>query len=104
MRLENRGLCRWQVLHVEALRNPVGFEIPIEALLRGFLTYSAEHRRRYEASIGGDAVLCDPWVEIGKALLKLLNGETGRLDCGTIDRIVRNEFRANGLTEEGEDK
>lgn len=98
------GLSDWQVRHVAALRNPVGFEIPIEALLRAFLTYSAEHRRRYESPVGEDGVLSYPWADIGKSLIQLLNGETGRLDCATIARIVRAEFIANGLTDEGEDK
>lgn len=58
----------------------------------------------YGVSIADDYVLGPAWAEIGKSLRTLLNGDCGRLDCGTIDRIVTEEFVANGLTDEGEEK
>jgi len=45
-----------------------------------------------------DYVLGVEWQAWGAALLGLLNGETGRLDCGTVDGIIRNVYQAAGGT------
>lgn len=58
------------------------------------------HNEAYGDFIGEDYVLGEPWRDIGLAIIELLNGETGRLDCGTIDREVRECLRDNGFTED----
>lgn len=47
--------------------------------------------------IGQDGVLGPAWQEIGEAIRTLLNGEAGRLDCGTLDSILLDAMQANGL-------
>ncbi len=44
-----------------------------------------------------DGVLGDEWAKIGGALRGLLNGETGRFDCGTLDRLFCETLRSEGL-------
>lgn len=56
--------------------------------------------REPAGGIGEDYVLGPEWATIGRALLALLNGETGRLDCGTLDGIIRDTLRAEGTEDE----
>jgi len=80
---------KWQDRHNDAMRYPhAGFESAIVHLLNGWVEYASHHRKQYISSIGDDGVLGPEWWEIGKALRHLLNGETGRLDCGTLDAFI----------------
>lgn len=88
---------RWVARHLEALRFPEGPEVPLVALLRGWIDYANTHRNRFECGIGEDGVLGPEWERIGNALLGLLNGETGRLDCGTLDGLIRRTLDAEGF-------
>lgn len=67
-------------------------------MLRGWSLYAKAHRDRFESGIGEDYMLGLEWADIGMALLGLLNGETGGLDRGSIDRNVRAEFAAELLS------
>lgn len=87
----------WVRRHLEALRFPEGPEVPIVAMLRGWIDYANGHAKRYECGIGEDGVLGDEWEAIGKGLLGLLNGETGRLDCGSLDGLIRRTLTAEGF-------
>lgn len=51
--------------------------------------YAALYERRFEQPIGDDYVLGPHVRDIYAAVIGLLNGPTGRLDCGTVDRLVR---------------
>lgn len=42
-------------------------------------------------------VLGDHWADIGYALLGLLNGDCGALDCGTLDSIIRDNLQEAGF-------
>jgi hypothetical protein len=91
----------WQQRHNDAILGPKqGFEHAIVHMLDAWLEYAETHQIRYESKIGGDGVLGDPWAEIGRGILQLLNGDCGRIDCGTIDALVRNTLRKNGVEEE----
>lgn len=82
-------------LHRRAIaRSTAGFESAIVELLRALAEYADAHRDRYETEIGEDGVLGDHFEEIARGLLGLLNGETGRLDCGTIDGAIRKLCKA----------
>ena len=41
-------------------------------------------------------MLGQEWAAMGRALLGLLNGETGRIDCGTLDGDIRRALERNG--------
>lgn len=75
-------------------RTRAGFESAVMELLRALAEYADAHRDRYESEVGEDGVLGDHFEEIARGLLGLLNGETGRLDCGTLDGAIRKLCKA----------
>lgn len=88
----------WLRRHVEALERPIApFESAVVLMSQAWGLYALGHRNRYGSSIGEDGVLGPDWASIGRALLGLLNGETGRLDGGTLDGWVRETMRTNGV-------
>ena len=58
------------------------------------------HKARFESAIGEDYVLGPQWQAIGEGLRGLLNGETGRLDCGTLDGFILATLDENGIDTE----
>lgn len=87
----------WQDRHVEALRNPTGFEAAIVLMLKGWTAYADAHRFRYSSRVEGDYVMGPEWEAIGRSVIGLLNGDTGRLDCGTLDGFIRNTLQSEGF-------
>lgn len=94
-----RDKTGWSERHQAAVRAAKGPEIAILSLLRGWLLYADLHRDRYESKLGTDYVLGPAWGEIGTQLRTLLNGETGRLDCSTLDSIICDSLAAEGYEE-----
>jgi hypothetical protein len=88
----------WQTRHMAALRTPTGFEVAIVEMLKAWALYADTHSRRYESKIGHD-VLGDEWAAIGRGIRGLLNGETGHLDCGTLDGFIADTLAAEGCHE-----
>ena len=88
----------WHERHRDAVIAPASDkEMPLVFMLRGWAEYADQHARRYESKIGDDGVLGPAWESIGDAMRGLLNGETGRLDCGTLDGFILDTMRANGV-------
>lgn len=75
--------------HVEAVAAPRGVERPILRMIEAWEAYRTEYARTLEAPIGDDGVLGEEWAAIGDAIHALLNGPTGRLDCGTLSTRIR---------------
>lgn len=91
----------WAKEHECAVYHPrEDSERAIVELFTGRLRYADAHRRRYESGIGCDGVLGEEWAAIGKSLIGLLNGECGRLDCGTLDSLARNVLHSEGFDPE----
>ena len=86
----------WEYKHLDAIISPKGAEAGITSMLYGWLYYADQHKARYESEIGDDNVLGPAWAGIGGNIRTLLNGETGRLDCGTLDGVV-----CGALTDQG---
>jgi hypothetical protein len=98
-KLANMG--NWQNRHNAAVEHPAaGFERAIITMLRGWLEYAEVHHAQYESLIGDDGVLGDEWRDLGKAIHGLLDGMTGRLDCGTLSTLIHDTLKANGIEEE----
>ena|ERR1700690_2808897 len=93
----------WQDRHDDAViqagqsRIPKPFESSVARMLGDWAQYAADHKARYESLIGEDGVLGPNWEDIGIALRGLLNGETGRLYCGTLDGFIMDTMRENGV-------
>lgn len=83
--------------HCAAWNSPKGFEVPIVGLIKSAIAYADTHRERYESGIGDDGVLGEEWESIVRACLGLLNGDCGRLDCGTLDGMLREMLRVEGF-------
>lgn len=63
--------------------------------------YAAAYRVRFGDEVGEDYVLGPAVESILLGLLGLLNGPTGAVDCGTLDRLLRETGAAAKI--EGED-
>lgn len=89
----------WQDRHDAAIREPLGFsmEESIVKMLKAWELYAGVHMARYGSSVGNDGVLGEQWEALGDAIRALLDGETGRLDCGTIDGFILSTMRFHGI-------
>ena len=87
----------WQTPHLAALSAPRDFEREIVALIEAWARYADTHLARYATGIGNDGVLGDAWMEIARGIRALLNGETGRLDCGMLDGFICDTLAAEGF-------
>ena len=78
---------------------PFLMEQAITAMAKGWALYAETHALRFGDKISEDYVLGPEWLQAGKAIRALLNGETGRLDCGTVDSFILDAIHAAGFTE-----
>lgn len=90
----------WQTRHLSALDSPKGFEIAIVRLIEAWAHYADAHHRRYESKLGNDSYLGPIWNDLGKSIHDLLDGETGRLDCGTLSSFIHNTRLYEGFRDE----
>lgn len=93
----------WKVRHQHATR-PARTAVPIRTAeqsitfgLQAWVSYAVAHHARFQSKIGDDYVLGPAWAAWGAAIRTLLNGETGNLDCGTLDTIIRDNLREQGF-------
>ena len=83
--------------HDNAMDHPRGFEAPISGMIKAWRLYAIEHAVCYESPIGEDYVLGPAWLEMGRTIHRLLDGETGRLDCGTLSHYLITFAKENGM-------
>ncbi len=69
------------------------------SMLKGWAAYATGHRAQHGSMIGDDGFLGPLWLEMGKSLRGLLNGEIGRMDGGTVDSFIIETLEANGFTQ-----
>lgn len=88
----------WKEAHREALDWPRSdHEAAIGLMYRGLMAYPPAHKERFDSLLGEDYVLGPAWIKAARGFLALLNGETGRLDCGTMDGAIRDIAREHEL-------
>lgn len=91
----------WLINHHKALQKPRGNEEPIVTLRSALIQYGVYYSERFEGcKLGEDHLLGSGWLQIAKGYLVLLNGETGRLDCGSLDGELRDMARRFSFSEE----
>lgn len=73
------------------------FERAIVDMIYALARYADDHHGRYESGIGQDGVLGADWAQAVNAVRGLLNGETGRLDCGTVDGLLCKMLELEGV-------
>lgn len=94
----------WQDRHDAAVQLPRNgqprkdFETAIVEMIKGWAKYAEDYVVLYDSPIGQDGVLGDYWEAIGDGLRGLLNGATGRLDCGTLDGYILRTMAGNGVS------
>lgn len=86
MKANNAPMEPWRLRHIQAMEDPRGAEIPIVNMLRELRRYRNQHLERYDVPIDRDFVLGPAYAAIVQGVRELLNGETGRIDCGSLDR------------------
>ena len=90
----------WKNRHVRAWLSPKGFEVPITAMVSALGDYRVEHEARYGSKIGEDHFMGKLYLDLARTIIKLLNGEIGRLDGGSVEQLVRRQLGAAGFTED----
>lgn len=86
-------------LHKWAFDRPhPGFENAIAHLIRGLVAYAEVYQARYQVPIASDVCLSVDWLKIAQGIVGLLDGDTGRFDCPTLDGTVRSCAEQAGFT------
>jgi hypothetical protein len=73
------------------------FESGLMVMLSGLAQYAGAHVRQYGSPVADDAFLGTAWRESLANLRRLLNGELGRLDGGTLDHAILELYKAAGF-------
>lgn len=76
------------------------FDTHIGAMLKALACYADSHARQYASPIADDGLLGEAWRDALRGVRALLNGETGRLDCGDVDKAILDMYRAAGFRDE----
>lgn len=85
--------------HTHAWAHPYpGFEQSIASLTNGLVGYAAVYLARYTVPISRDPILGDEWLKIAQGIVILLDGDTGRFHCPTIDGLIRATAEGAGFT------
>lgn len=93
---------KWGLEHCRAFTSPKQNH-PEWSLVYGieaWAVYADFHYQRYEAPISEDQILGKVWRGWGESLRRLLVGETGRLDAGTLNSLIWRILEHNGFTPE----
>lgn len=75
-------------------------EQAISSACHALKTYADAHKSRFDTHLADDYVLGPAWLQWLKGVRTLLNGITGRLDCGTVDGFLLNLAQEHGFREE----
>jgi len=88
----------WRGRHAAAIAAPRYHEAAVIHLFAALDEYACAHNRRFDSLIGHDYVLGPVWETMARSLKELLNGETGRLDCGTVESAINRLMLDHGCT------
>lgn len=84
--------------HRRAMAHPMpGQEMGLVGLIAGLAEYARGYETSQGTKIGNDVVLGKAWAEVLRGTRALLNGESGRLDCGFLDGAICNLYREAGF-------
>ncbi len=85
--------------HGNPLLDPRSIERPIVHMVRALEEYDRVLRNA-ACPVSEDYILGPIWLTLAYNLIGLLNGPTGRLDCGPIDSYVREMVKKAGFDRE----
>lgn len=89
----------WRERHASAIATPRYPEAAVIHLFSALDEYACAHNRRWDSLIGQDFVLGPVWETMVTNLKELLNGETGRLNCGTVESAIRQLMLDHGYVD-----
>jgi hypothetical protein len=90
---------QWLDAHEAAWRAPrAGGERAIKSLIDGYAALADASFSGCGILLGDDAFYCDHAVSLVDAMRAALNLDCGRLDCGTLDRLLCRLAAASGVT------
>lgn len=84
-----RTSTQWAGRHAQAWYDPQGFEIALKSMIVGLARYGAEMRAQFGRPAGQDGYLGPALRAMAESILALLNGDIGRFDGGTLDKLIR---------------
>ena len=90
----------WAERHNAAVLCPRASEAGILKACEALRIIATSYAENCDGPIGNDGVLGPCWADMARGVLGLLNGDCGRLDCGTVDHYIRNLYIRQGF--EGE--
>jgi hypothetical protein len=102
----------WGKRHAQAWNDALRFGLPakpthakaLALMITGWVMYADSSDENFGYVISEDGHLGPAWAAIGKALQRLLDGDTGALDCGTLCNDILGTIRENvGLDENWDD-
>ena len=88
----------WGERHRGAWALPRGPERGIKQMISALAIYADNHFQTFESPIGEDGYGGPEWLAMVHSCQRLLSMETGRLDCGTLDGMLRDMVRSAGFS------
>lgn len=73
----------------------------LRKLLDGWQQYAQAHESRFEDTIGNDYVIGPYWADVGLAIKRLLDGDTGGIDAGSVAHNIVEMIHAQGIETDG---
>jgi hypothetical protein len=68
----------------------------LRAMAEGWELWALAYQDRCECCIGTDGVLGEHWQAVGEGLRRLLDGDTGGWDAGSLNHNIRRIMREHG--------
>jgi hypothetical protein len=78
----------WVKEHHKAVKNPIRQEKGLLKILEGVAIYG-DASVDVGTKVGEDGYAAEYILDILRGVVGLLSAETGRLDCGTVDKAIR---------------
>lgn len=73
----------------------------LRKMLEGWAQYADAYKLAYDGGIGEDHVIGRYWAEAGLAIKRLLDGEAGGFDCGSLAANITAAIEAQGFKTDG---
>lgn len=74
-----------------------GWARALRDILSGWQAYADTYSLKYGSVVGSDGVLGPAWLQIAQGIRRLLDGDTGGLDAGSINANIRDFLTQNGI-------
>lgn len=87
----------WAARHQKAWDNPNATERGIKNIIKGYATLADSYASGHGMLLGEDGYFSEHARDMIQAMIAYLNFDCGRLDCGTLDRLIRELASESGV-------